>query len=174
MTENQQRIIDSLVNEFEKMNKPTSSNSGGLVDWDKLNSAKDKWLQTKREVELSNEAMRTLILQTIDKTNVKMNKSLGHVFEIKPQNNLKEYEYGYYWEFWAVAEPSRVKHEAFRVTLDVKRSDRYSECRNFYVKVIESIHFHTYAGNEHGALRAKTIEELFQDERVTKTIMKYI
>jgi len=174
MTENQQRIIDSLVNEFEKMNKPTSSNSGGLVDWDKLNSAKDKWLQTKREVELSNETMRTLILQTIDKTNEKMNKSLGHVFEIKPKNTWKEFENGYYWEFWAVAEPSHVKHEAFRVTLDVIKPNKYSDCNNFYVQVLKSIRFYTYAGNEHSVLIADTIDELFQHERVTKTIMKYI
>jgi hypothetical protein len=173
MTEQQKQIIESLVNEFEKMNKPTSSNKAGLVDWNKLNEAKDKWLKTKREVEVSNEAMRKLILQTVDNTNVKIHKSLGDVFEIKSRY-FTEVDNGYLWEFWAVKEPSRVKHEAFRVTLDVKRSDRYSECRNFYVKVIESIHFHTYAGNEHGALITDTIEELFQHERVINTIMKYL
>lgn len=172
ITKNQQQIIESLVNEFEKMNVSAPSISGGLVDWDKLNEAKDKWLQTKRDAELSNEAMRKLILQTIDKTNVKMNKSLGQVFEIKPQNNWKECENGYYWEFWAVK--SGVKHEAFRVSLNVVKSNKYSDCNNFYVQVLKSIRFHTYAGNEHSELKADTIEELFQHERVINTIMKYV
>jgi hypothetical protein len=157
------------------MNKPTSSNSGGLVDWDKLNSAKDKWLQTKREVELSNETMRTLILQTIDKTNVKMNKSLGHVFEIRTQN-WKEVEHGYIWKFMSVQNTAYgpIETEAFRVSLNVGKRYKYSECRNFHVEVIEFMQFSTYAGNEHGQLITDTIEELFQHERVTKTIMKYI
>ena len=173
MTENQQRIIDSLVNEFEKMNKPTSSNSGGLVDWDKLKEAKDEWRRTEREVELSNDAMRKLILQTVDNTNVKIHKSLGDVFEIKSRY-FTEVDNGYLWEFWAVKEPSRVKHEAFRVTLDVVKSNQYSDCNNFYVQVLKSIRFHTYAGNEHSELKADTIEELFQHERVINTIMKYV
>lgn len=173
ITENQQQIIESLVNEFEKMNKPTSSSIGGLVDWDKLNEAKDKWLKTKREVEVSNEAMRKLILQTVDNTNVKIHKSLGDVFEIKSRY-FTEVDNGYLWEFWAVKEPYRVKHEAFRVTLDVIKSTKYSECRNFSITVLNSIRFHTYAGNEHGALITDTIEELFQHERVTNTIMKYV
>lgn len=173
ITENQQRIIDSLMNEFEKINVPAPSISGGLVDWDKLNGAKDKWLQTKRDAELSNEAMRKLILQTVDNTNVKIHKSLGDVFEIKSRY-FTEVDNGYLWEFWAVKEPSRVKHEAFRVTLDVTKSNRYSDCNNFYVQVLKSIRFHTYAGNEHSPLVTETIDELFQHERVINTIMKYV
>ena len=168
MTENQQRIIESLVNEFEKMNKPTSSNIGGLVDWNKLNGAKDKWLQTEREVELSNETMRKLIQQTVDDANVKIRESLGHVFEIKSRY-FTEVENGYRWDFY-----NSKGAEAFSVTLDVKRLNKYSECRNFSVEVIKSIHFYTYAGSSLGSLKTDTIEELFQHERVTKTIMKYI
>jgi hypothetical protein len=168
ITESQQRIIDSLVNEFEKMNKPTSSNSGGLVDWSKINEAKDKWLQTEREIELSNNAMRKLIQQTIDDADVKIRESLGHVFVIKSKY-FERIDYGYRWTFY-----NDKGIEAFSVNLDVKRSDTYSECRNFFFKVIKSIHFCTYAGNEHSQLQADTIEELFQHERVTKTIMKYI
>ena len=173
ITENQQRIIDSLMNEFEKMNVPAPSISGGLVDWNKLNGAKDKWLQTKREFELNNEAMRKLIQQTIENADIKMRKSLGHVFEIKSRY-FTEVDNGYFWEFWAVKEPSRVKHEAFRVTLNVTKSNKYSDCNNFYVEVLKSIRFHTYAGNEHRELITDTIEELFQHDRVTKTIMKYV
>jgi hypothetical protein len=168
MTENQQRIIESLVNEFEKMNKPTSSNSGGLVDWDSINSAKDKWLQTKRDIELSNEAMRNLIQQTIDETNVKINESLGDVFVIKPKK-WNEVDNGYHWSFY-----NDKGHEAFSVTLNVKQMHEYSDCRNFCVLALKSICFNTYASNEHSQLQANTIEELFQHERVIKTIMKYV
>ena len=112
MTENQQRIIDSLVNEFEKMNKPTSSNSGGLVDWDKLNGAKDKWRRTKREVELSNDAMRNVIEQTITDVTLKLRESLGHLFEIKIYR-CTLIDNGCRWEFWAVKEPDRIKPVSF-------------------------------------------------------------
>jgi hypothetical protein len=171
MTENQQRIIDSLVNEFEKMNKPTSSNSGGLVDWDKLNGAKDKWLQTERDIELSNEAMRNVIEQTITDVTLKLRESLGHLFEIKIYR-CTLIDNGCRWEFWAVKEP--IKHEAFSVKLNVKKMHEYSDCRNFCVLALKSICFNTYAGNEQSQLQANTIEELFQNGRVTKTIMKYI
>ncbi len=175
ITENQQQIIDSLVNEFEKMNVLAPSIGGGLVDWDKLNSAKDKWLQTKRDAELSNEAMRKLILQTVDNTNVKIHKSLGDVFEIRTQN-WKEVEHGYIWKFMSVQNTAYgpIETEAFRVTLDVTKSNQYSDCNNFYVQVLKSIRFHTYAGNEHRELIVDTIEELFQHERVINTIMKYV
>jgi hypothetical protein len=168
MTEQQQRIIDSLVNEFDRMNQPTTPINGGLVDWSKINQDKNEWERTKREIELSNDAIRKLIQQTVDDANVKIRESLGHVFEIKSRY-FTEVENGYRWDFY-----NSKGAEAFSVTLDVVKSNQYSECRNFYVQVLKSIRFHTYAGNEHGALIADTIEELFQHERVTKTIMKYI
>ena len=40
LSENQQRIINSLVNEFEKINQPTFISNGGLVDWSKINQDK--------------------------------------------------------------------------------------------------------------------------------------
>jgi hypothetical protein len=170
ITESQQRIIDSLVNEFEKMNKPTSSNSGGLVDWDSLNSAKDKWLQTKRDIELSNEAMRKLIQQTIDDTDVKIRESLGHLFEIKSRM-FDEIENGCNWEF---KHHRRIDYKAFSISLGVRQYSTYSNCGNFSVYALKTIEFSTYAGNPNSELRCDTIEELFQHERVINTIMKYI
>ena len=169
ITKNQQQIIDSLVNEFEKMNVPAPSISGGLVDWDKLNSAKDKWLQTKREVELSNEAMRKVIEQTIEDVDAKIRESLGHLFIIKSKAYDK-IEYGYNWEF---NHHSRIER-AFSISLGVRKSCTYSDCGNFSVYTLETIEFSTYAGNPNSELRADTVEKLFQHERVTKTIMKYI
>ena len=169
MTENQKRIIDSLVNEFEKMNKPTSSNSGGLVDWNKLNEAKDEWLQTKRDIELSNDAMRKLIQQTIDDTDVKIRESLGHLFEIKSRV-FDKIENGCNWEF----KHHRHIDKAFSISLDVRSISKYSKCGNFSVYALKTIEFSTYAGNPNSALKTSTIEELFQHERVTETIMKYI
>lgn len=175
ITKNQQRIIDSLVNEFEKMNVPTSSNSGGLVDWNSLKSAKDKWQQNLREIHLSNDAMLELVLRTIDEASAKIRESLGHVFEIRTQN-WKEVEHGYIWKFMSVQNTAYgpIETEAFRVTLDVTKSNQYSDCNNFYAQVLKSIRFRTYAGNEYRELIADTIEQLFQHERVTNTIMKYV
>jgi hypothetical protein len=157
------------------MNKPTSSNKAGLVDWDKLNEAKDKWQQNLREIHLSNDAMLKLVLRTIDEASAKIRESLGHVFEIRTQN-WKEVEHGYIWKFMSVRNTAYgpIETEAFRVTLNVVKSDQYSDCNNFYAQVLKSIRFHTYAGNEHRELIADTIEELFQHERVINTIMKYV
>lgn len=169
ITESQQRIIDSLMNEFEKMNQPTKSYSGGLVDWNKLNEAKDEWLQTKRDIELSNDAMRKLIQQTIDDTDVKIRESLGHLFEIKSRV-FDKIENGCNWEF----KHHRHIDKAFSISLNVGSISEYSKCRNFCVYAIKTIKLCTYAGNPNSELKADTIEELFQHERVTKTIMKYI
>lgn len=168
MTEQQQRIIDSLVNEFERMNQPTTPINGGLVDWSKINQDKNEWERTKREVELSNDAMRELILQTIDDADIKIHESLEHVFVIKPTYSDRT-EYGHRWTFY-----NDKGIEAFSVSLGVKSSYRYSNCGNFSVIAIDYIRFCTYAGNNYNQLIANTIEELFQHERVTKTIMKYI
>ena len=169
MTENQQRIIDSLVSEFEKMNQPTPVSSGGLVDWSKINQDKNEWEQTKREIELSNDAMRKVIQQTIKDTDSKIRESLDGLFSIKSKGYDK-IENGYRWEF---NHHSRID-TAFSISLNVTQSSVYSKCRNFYVYAIKSIQFSTYAGNPNSALRADTIEELFQHERVINTIKKYV
>jgi hypothetical protein len=169
ITENQQRIIDSLVNEFERTNQPTTPINRGLVDWSKINQDKNEWERTKREIELSNDAMRKFIQQTIEDVDAKIRESLGHLFSIKSKA-FDKIEHGYNWEF---NHHSRIER-AFSISLEVRKYSTYSNCGNFSVYTLKTIEFSTYAGNRNSMLRVDTIEELFQHERVTKTIMKYV
>jgi hypothetical protein len=169
LSENQQRIINSLVNEFEKINQPTFISNGGLVDWSKINQDKNEWEQTKREVEISNDVMRKFIRQTIEDTDAKIRESLGHIFTIETKL-WDRIESGCNWKFFH----HKSIDKAFSVSLDVKTSHTYSKCGNFSVESIENIGFGTYAGNPNRELKWDTIEGLFQHERVINTIKRYV
>ena len=166
LSENQQRIINSLVNEFEKINQPTFISNGGLVDWSKINQDKNEWEQTKREVEINNDAMRKFIRQTIENTDAKIRESLGHIFTIETKL-WDRIESGCNWKFFH-------HNKAFSISLGVKTSYTYSKCGNFSAESIENIGFSTYAGNPNRELKCDTIEELFQHERVINTIKKHV
>jgi hypothetical protein len=78
MTENQQKIIDSLIAEFNSRNEKTSSKSGGLIDLDALDAINQRHRELTADAERNKEIWEQQRNEYIDKLIDQIREEIGH------------------------------------------------------------------------------------------------
>lgn len=78
MTENQQKIIDSLVAEFNSRNENTSSKLGGLIDLDALDAINQRHRDLTADAERSKELWEQQRIEYIDNLVEQIREEIGH------------------------------------------------------------------------------------------------
>ena len=97
LTNKQQEIVDSLVNEFTKMNQPTNVAKKGLLDWEEIYSEIDAWEGTKTEINLKNEAfIKNAELEMERITEMLNNEFHAYFYIYHPNNNNINYGWNWY------------------------------------------------------------------------------
>lgn len=134
MTENQQRIVDSLIAEFNSRNEKTSNKSGGLIDLDELDAV------NQRHKDLTDDAERNMKLwnaQRIDYVNElvdKINDEIGHRLCVERGDIATgNKNYSNYIFIYKLGTPSHLLHErALRFNVALTSEMTKDEITNKY------------------------------------------
>ena len=78
MTTNQQRIVDSLIAEFNSRNEKTSNKSGGLIDLDELDAVNERHRLLTADAESSQRIWNKQRIDYINELVDKINDEIGH------------------------------------------------------------------------------------------------
>jgi hypothetical protein len=78
MTENQQKIIDSLIAEFNSRNQKTSSKLGGLIDLDALDAINQRHRLLTADAECSQKLWEQQRKEYIDNLVEQIREEIGH------------------------------------------------------------------------------------------------
>jgi hypothetical protein len=78
MTDNQQKIIDSLIAEFNSRNEKTSSKLGGLIDLDALDAINQRHRLLTADAECSKKLWQQQRIEYIDNLVEQIRDEIGH------------------------------------------------------------------------------------------------
>jgi hypothetical protein len=78
MTDNQQKIIDSLIAEFNSRNEKTSSKLGGLIDLDALDAINQRHRLLTADAECSKKLWEQQRIEYIDNLVEQIREEIGH------------------------------------------------------------------------------------------------
>jgi hypothetical protein len=78
MTENQQKIIDSLIAEFNSRNEKTSSKSGGLIDLEEIDAINQRHRLLTADAECSKKLWEQQRREYIDNLVEQIKEEIGH------------------------------------------------------------------------------------------------
>jgi hypothetical protein len=78
MTDNQQKIIDSLIAEFNSRNEKTSNKLGGLIDLDALDAINQRHRLLTADAECSKELWEQQRIEYIDNLVEQIREEVGH------------------------------------------------------------------------------------------------
>jgi hypothetical protein len=168
LTNKQQAIVDSLVNEFTKMNQPTSSAKKGLLDWDEIYSEIDAWEKTKKEIDLKNEAFLHNAQLEVDRiTKMLENEFNAHFYIYKTTNN--KIECGWMW--CIVPQGKHLPDRVLRIDMKYRIVRIFNESETNFTNSIEQLYFENSAQS---GIAHYSIEKLFEEKRVVNTFKEYL
>ena len=78
MTENQQKIIDSLIAEFNSRNEKTSNKLGGLIDLDALDAINQRHRELTADAERTKNLWEQQRIEYIDNLVEQIREEIGH------------------------------------------------------------------------------------------------
>lgn len=169
LTASQQNIVDSLVNEFTKMNQPSNKpNKVGLLDWDEIYSERDEWVKKKKEIALSNQAFISAAQIEMERiTQMLEDEFVSHFYIHQPQNNNIQYGWDWYivpyggdWDDHVVKINMGYNNEQVNNASNTDNAHRHA---SFYFKA-----------SKNTDLKFKSVEEIFSHHSVIKAIKKHI
>jgi hypothetical protein len=167
LTNKQQAIVDSLVNEFTKMNQPTSSVKKGLLDWNEIYQEKDEWENTKIEINLKNEAFIQNARIEVERINEMLDDEFANLFYIhQPQNN----NINYGWSWYIVPHGKHWHNALVNVNMKFINKHIYDKSNTAHVRRIDGLYFNSSASDE----KYDSIEDLFSAQSVINKFRSYI
>ena len=171
ITENQQRIIDSLIAEFNKSNE-TKSKLGNLINIDEIDSINQRHIKLTKESELSKIVWDDQRNEYIKNLHDKLQKEIGHRLVVATGDvamSNKNYSdsifiYKYFTEKYLVRE------QAFRFSVNLTYTEEWDEITKRWYKVYNGFELSRYR-NTHASTKYKDETELFECEH-TKDKLK--
>lgn len=168
LTNKQQEIVDSLVNEFTKMNQPTNVAKKGLLDWEEIYSEIDAWDKTKLEIALKNEAFLHNAQLEVDRITQMLESEFHEYFYIyHPTNN--DIKYG--WTWYIVPHGKHWQDRLLRVEMNYKKSRIFNDSMTHSVESIERLYFKSSVQNDFAYY---SIEELFEEKKIVNKFKEYL
>lgn len=171
ITENQQRIIDSLIAEFNKSNE-IKSKGGNLINIDELDSINQRHIKLTKESELSKIVWDNQRNDYIKNLNNKLQKEIGHRLVVSTgnwamnnenySNSIFIYKYG--------TERHLLLEKAFYFRIDLTYTNERDEITKQWYKVYNGFELSRYT-NPHKSTKYKDEIELFECEH-TKDKLK--
>ena len=162
----QQEILESLQNEFTKLNtsKETTSKKG-LVDWGKINGNLDTWSDKKYEVEKHNQAMYALkyeaeqtIEQQLQDEFCMLNIDHGTANWDVENGCSKRVDFSTTW--YIKGRKQYGCDYIVSIELGFKRMLIWSDCGNFHVDKILGFRFYGYINKQ--SYEVDTFEQIFE------------
>ena len=171
ITENQQRIIDSLIAEFNKSNE-TKSKLGNLINIDEIDSINQRHIKLTKESELSEIVWDNQRNEYIKNLHDKLQKEIGHRLVVATGDvamSNKNYSdsifiYKYFTEKYLVRE------QAFRFSVNLTYTEEWDEITKRWYKVYNGFELRRYT-NPNTETKYKDETELFECEH-TKDKLK--
>lgn len=162
MTKNQQRIIDSLIAEFNSRNEKTTNQSGSLINLDELDAInqrhRDLTADAQRSLELWEEQRREYIDMLVDKIHNEIGHRLcvkrGDVATGNPNLYDKIFIYNYGTEKYLLNE------RAFRVSIQLTSSNERDDITKEWYRTYNGIELARYVTPNY-LQKYKDIVELF-------------
>jgi hypothetical protein len=171
ITESQQRIIDSLMAEFNKSNE-TKSKGGNLINIDEIDSINQRHIKLTKESELSKIVWDNQRNEYIKNLHDKLQKEIGHRlvvatgdFAMSNKNysdSIFIYKYG--------TEKYLLLEHAFYFHVNLTCTDERDEITKEWYKVYNGFELSRYT-NPHASTKYKDETELFECEH-TKDKLK--
>lgn len=164
-TATQQEILESLQNEFTKLNasKETTTKKG-LVDWGKIEGNVYAWSDKKYEVEKHNDAMYDMkyhLEQTIEsqlQEEFCMFKVEHGTANWDAENNCsKRLDYS---TTWYIRRHNQFSEYIFSVDLELKKTSVWSDCGNLYIDKVVEFRFSGYINKQ--SYNVDTFEQIFE------------
>lgn len=167
LTEKQKAIVNSLVNEFTKMNQPTNVAKKGLLDWQEIYSEKEEWENTKIEINLKNEAFIQNARLEVERINEMLdNEFCEHFYIYQPNNN--NINYGWSWRI--VPHEKHWHNSLVNINMYFIYQTIFDKSKTSHVRRIDGLYFNSSATDK----QYNSIEELFRDKLVINKFKSYI
>ena len=171
ITENQQRIIDSLIAEFNKSNE-TKSKGGNLINIDEIDSINQRHIKLTKESELSKIVWDDQRNEYIKNLHDKLQKEIGHRLVVATGDFAminKNYSNSIFiYKYWT--EKYFLLEQAFYFRVDLTYTEERDEITKQWYKVYNGFELSRYT-NPHASTRYKDETELFECEH-TKDKLK--
>ena len=171
ITENQQRIIDSLIAEFNKSNE-TKSKGGNLINIDEIDSINQRHIKLTKESELSEIVWDDQRKEYIKNLHDKLQKEIGHRLVVATgdvamsnknySNSIFIYKY--------CTEKYLLRERALYFRVDLKCTIERDEITKHWYKVYNGFELRRYI-RPNTETKYKDETELFECER-TKDKLK--
>ena len=155
ITENQQRIIDSLMAEFNKSNE-TKSKGGNLINIDEIDSINQRHIKLTKESELSKIVWDNQRNDYIKNLHDKLQKEIGHRLVVATvSDSIFIYKYG--------TEKYLLPEQAFYFSVNLTCTNERDEITKERYKVYNGFELSRYT-NPHASTKYKDETELFECE----------
>lgn len=169
LTASQQNIVDSLVNEFTKMNQPSNkSNKVGLLDWNEIYSERNEWVKKKQEIALSDQAFISAARIEMERiTQMLEDEFVSHFYIHQPENN----NINYGWDWYIVPYGQQWDDHVVRIHMGYN-NEQVNNASN-----TDNVHRHTsfyFKATKNTDLKFNSVEAIFSHTSVINAIKKHI
>lgn len=168
LTQKQQQIVDSLVNEFAKMNAPKNGGKKGLLDWDEIYQERDEWEKTKQELAMKDRAfIANAHIEMKRITEMLEREFEDHFYIHQPENNNVNRG----WTWYIVAYGSHWHESTLRIEMTYQKSCVNNPSKTHSVYKIDHLFFESSADKY---VRYNSIEDLFTAKNTIQVFKRHL
>lgn len=168
LTEKQQQIVDSLVNEFTKMNVRKNSGKKSLLDWDEIYSEIDEWEKTKAEINVKNKAFIANAELEKDRVTEMLEREFeDHFYIHQPENN----NINRGWTWYIVAYGNHWNYPTLKVDMDYQKLQINNPSKTTFVSEIDHLFFESSAERY---IKCNSVEELFMRKDIIQVFKRHL